>query len=402
MRVDTVAAFAARAENVLQEGRVYLPFELRDSFLVAVIVGIDVHQAIQRVTSFLHLSRGEVEIEKPHQRVKVLGLAIQLLVNARHGLGQGNGGGIGRRQPVQLRGKLCFLARFPHRFFDLPEKRHGFLIFPRADVPAGNLEKLSKAVGFLLVICLENLLRPVQPPRSQQPFAEQRQERRVLFARRKRFEQCDGPFGVALSKLRFREQERAGAVLGGYSVSAPEIFGRQIQASGSQRQLAGPQETASGKVGMAEFFRQFAQSRVPVRILGIEKRDAFAAGQGFDIAPMLMEDVDGGAKLLDRLRDAVLLLQQRGIAHEPVRGLREWPQESRENRRGLGGIAGLDQPVELRPVILGRHGRLIEPRVDIGERLQRLRVRGHFLERGLILGNRLAQLVLLKASPRPL
>jgi hypothetical protein len=93
------------------------------------------------------------------------------------------------------------------------------------------------------------------------------------------------PFRVALSQLRFREQQRAGAVLGRYFVGAPEVFERQIEASGSQRQLARPQEAARGQIGVAKLFGQFAQSRVPVRILGIEKRDAFAAGQGFDVAP---------------------------------------------------------------------------------------------------------------------
>ena len=267
---------------------------------------------------------------------------------------------------------------------------------------ARDLEELPEAIGLLLVIGLENLLGPVEPLRPQKRFPEKGQECHVPFARRKRFEQRDGSLRVALAQLGFREEQRATPVLWRYLVGAPEIFERQVESSGGEGKLPGPQETARGQVGVAQLFGEFAQRGVPVGILGIEKRDALAAGQRFDIPPVLVKQIDRRPELLDGLRDAILLLQQRCVAHQSVGRLRKRAQKTQKNRGRLRGVSRLDQPVELRAVILRGHGRLVQASVDIRERLQRFRVRRHFFERGLILGNRLAQLILLQTSSRSL
>ncbi len=154
-------------------------------------------------------------------------------------------------------------------------------------------------------------------------FAKEREKRRVLLIGRERIEQRGGAFGIALSQFGIGEKQGAGAVAGQEAVRTAEIFEGLVQASGCQRQLAGAQEAAGGKVGMLQALGQVSEHHVRDRILRIEQRDALVTGQGINVALMLQKKLRRRAELFDGFGGTILLLQQNAVAHQPVGGLRE-------------------------------------------------------------------------------
>ena len=58
-------------------------------------------------------------------------------------------------------------------------------------------------------------------------------------------------------------------------------------------------------------------------IFGIEERDAFIAGESFDIAGLLLVELRGSAELLDGFAGAVLLLQELAVLHQAIGRLGE-------------------------------------------------------------------------------
>ena len=182
-------------------------------------------------------------------------------------------------------------------------------------------------------------------------------------------------------------------------MSPAEVFERLIEPAGCLRQLSGAQEAARGEVGMLQALGKVAENYVPRDVFGIEERDAFVTRQRIDIALVLKKELRRRAELLDGLGGPVLLLQQNAIAHQSVGGLRKRSKEAGEDRRGLGDVARLDVPVELRAVILGGERRLVEASVDVGQRLQGFLVGRSLFEDGLVFGDRLAELVLFEAAP---
>ena len=77
-------------------------------------------------------------------------------------------------------------------------------------------------------------------------------------------------------------------------------------------------------------------------------------------------------------------------------------QKSDEYRGSLRAIAGLDQAVELNPVIFRGQRGLVQPRVDIRQRLQSFLMRRRLFEHRLVLAHGFAELVLLQAFARPI
>ena len=132
VRVETVAAFAARRENVLQEARVDLAFEFRDALVIAVVVRIDVDEAIERVAGFFMRPAPRYRSKSAHERIEIFGFAIQFLVEARDRLGDGQGIRIRGGDAVHLGGEFNFLARSAHPFLRLDENRGGFVVLTPA------------------------------------------------------------------------------------------------------------------------------------------------------------------------------------------------------------------------------------------------------------------------------
>ena len=76
VRVETVAALAARARIVLEKDGIGFAFEARDTFVIAVVVRIDIDEAIERIAGGLDLTGFEVEIEEADEGVEIFRLAI--------------------------------------------------------------------------------------------------------------------------------------------------------------------------------------------------------------------------------------------------------------------------------------------------------------------------------------
>ncbi len=76
-------------KNILQESGVGFSLELRDALLVAIVVRIDVHEAVEYFAGFLHALGPQIKIEEVHERVEIFRFAIQLFVETRDGLGEG-------------------------------------------------------------------------------------------------------------------------------------------------------------------------------------------------------------------------------------------------------------------------------------------------------------------------
>ena len=146
---------------------------------------------------------------------------------------------------------------------------------------------------------------------------------------------------------------------------------------------------------MPQFFGQLAQRQMPRAIFRIQQRHAFVARQRFDTALLLQEKRRCGVELFDRFVRVILLLQQRGVAQQPVGRLRVGPQKTTENRGGLRGIAYIEQPVELDPEILRGLLGFVQAGVKVGKALHGLAVRRRFIEDRLVFRHSLAELVFL-------
>src|SRR5208337_5385324 len=93
-------------------------------------------------------------------------------------------------------------------------------------------------------------------------------------------------------------------------VSATEIFERFIERTNGQRQLTSAQKAARGEVCMPKPLGEFCKDHVARCTVGIKNCHALVAGQSFDAALLFEEQLCGGAKLLESLWNAILLLQQ--------------------------------------------------------------------------------------------
>jgi len=63
-------------ENILEKDGIGFAFEARDAFVIAVVVRIDIDEAIERIASGLDLTCFEVEIEEADKGVEIFRFAI--------------------------------------------------------------------------------------------------------------------------------------------------------------------------------------------------------------------------------------------------------------------------------------------------------------------------------------
>jgi len=63
-------------ENILEKGGIGFAFETRDTFVIAVVVRIDIDEAIERIAGGLDLTRIEVEVEEADESVEIFRFAI--------------------------------------------------------------------------------------------------------------------------------------------------------------------------------------------------------------------------------------------------------------------------------------------------------------------------------------
>ncbi len=69
VRVETVAAFAARDSTFCRNAGIDFSFELGDALLVAIVVGIDIHEPVERLAGFLQ-SRRAVDRDRRGARAR--------------------------------------------------------------------------------------------------------------------------------------------------------------------------------------------------------------------------------------------------------------------------------------------------------------------------------------------
>ena len=287
----------------------------------------------------------------------------------RDDFGDGQRGGIHSGHLVHVGDEFGFAAVAAHYVFGLNEERGGFGFVAIQEVSAGEFEKLRKSFRLLFVVGFENFAGAIETVRAEKRFAEKSQERGVFFIGGNGIEKLDAAFGVTFAQARFGEEQSAGAIVGRELVGAVKIFDGFIEAAGGLGELAGAKIAASGEIAMAEAFGEFAEDHMAAGIFRVEQRDAFIAGERFDIASLLLIELRGRAELFDGFAGTILLLKQGAELHQAVGRLRERAQETGEDGGGLRGVAGFHQAVELRAVILGGERGFAEARVDIGERL---------------------------------
>ena len=160
-------------------------------------------------------------------------------------------------------------------------------------------------------------------------------------------------------------------------------------------ELPGADVALCRELDVSEPLRRLTEDGVACGILGIKPGQGLVTRQRVGAAILLYEEFCGGAELLDGFRGTVLFLQQRAVAHPALRGLRERLEKAGKDCRGLGSVARLDEPVELRGIVFGRARRFVEPRVQIRQSLKGFLVAGSFGEDRLIFFDGVAEFVFL-------
>ena len=234
------------------------------------------------------LRGGQIEIEEPHERVEIFRLAIHLLVGARNVSASGSEAGyVAASRSICAESSPSFRpARI--QSFVCASRAGAFCIFAGADVGACELEKFFESAPDSVCSRPRRASRArSRSPGAQKAFAEESEERGVLFIGSKGLEKRDRAFGITFAKLGFCEKQRAGAVVGQKPVGPAEILQRFVQAAAGLRQLSCAEEATRGKIGVTQLLGEFAKDDVPRGIFRVEERHAFVARQRFDIALLL-------------------------------------------------------------------------------------------------------------------
>ena len=179
-----------------------------------------------------------------------------------------------------------------------------------------------------------------------------------------------------MAQARFGKEQRDGSIVGREFVRVTEIFERQIDFAQRLAELAGAQITVRGKILLAEFFRQFRHDQMAVGIVGIELRDFFVAAESLGLLIHFVVALGGGVVLLDGFGYAILLLELHGVADQALGWLRDAAQETAIDRGGFGGIAGIEQAIELQAVVMGGADWLIQADVEIAQSQDGFLIRG--------------------------
>ncbi len=153
------------------------------------------------------------------------------------------------------------------------------------------------------------------------------------------------------------------------------------------------------EVGTAQPLGHLAQGHVARGVFRVEAGQSFAAGQGLILFLLLQEQFAGRGELFDGFRGAVVLLEQRAVAHQAFRGLGEGAEKTGEDGHGLGRVSGFQEPIKLCGVILGGSRGLVQAGVEIGQRLQGLLMGGHLGDHRLIFLGGLAEPALFQVAP---
>ena len=126
--------------NRAQEFGRSFSLELRHARSQPVIVGIDVDHAIEVVARLRDSIGFQIQIEQPHQRVKIFGFAVQVLVHLgdefRELVRLGSRGGHSFRLP----GKLIFLLRVFHARPRQGDHRYCLIVLSGAQVGQSQIE----------------------------------------------------------------------------------------------------------------------------------------------------------------------------------------------------------------------------------------------------------------------
>ena len=238
----------------MEKGGIGFAFEAGDAFVIAVVVRIDIDEAIERIASGFDLAGFEVEVEEADEGVEIFRFAIQFLVEVGDDFGDWQRGGIHGGHLVHVGDEFGFAAVAAHQIFCLDEERGGFGFVAAQDVSAGQFEELRESFRLLLVVGFENFAGAVEAVGAKERFAEEGEEGGVFFVGGDGIEELNAAFGVAFAEARFGEEQSAGAIVGRKLVGAVEIFDGFIESTGCLGELTGAKITARGEIAMAEAF----------------------------------------------------------------------------------------------------------------------------------------------------
>src|SRR5580704_4223987 len=97
-----------------------------------------------------------------------------------------------------------------------------------------------------------------------------------------------------------------------------------------------------------------------VGIVGIELSDFFIAAESLGRLVHFVIALGGGVVLLDGFGDAILLLELDGVADQALGWLRDSAEETAIDGGGFGGVAGIEEAIELQAVVMGGADGFIE------------------------------------------
>ena len=160
------------SENILEKDGIGLAFEARDTFVVAVVVRIDIDEAVERIAGGLDLACFEVEVEEADESVEIFRFAVEFLVEVRDNFGDRQRHGIQGRHLVHVGDEFGLAAVAAHYVFRLVEERGGFGFVAIQDVSARQFEELREAFGLLLVVGFKNFTGAIEAVRAEKSFAE--------------------------------------------------------------------------------------------------------------------------------------------------------------------------------------------------------------------------------------
>ena len=304
----------------------------------------------------------------------------------------------------ELRGELDYLFISKQAALQNLQNFHRFGVLIRVGVSIRKIEQSLHAFVFFAQQFLQNCPGTIQLPGLQQRIGEGVQICHVALGGREGFQQRGSLRGLSTPQFGFGVKQRHAPLVRCQGIGARQQLQRIRRRARSRRKLRGPQKCPGSQRIFPQLRGNLRHFHLSRQLLRVQLRGALPAEQRVFSASRFGKHLGGLGVLFDRFFPAILLLQQKGVARDAFGGLNRQgiAQEAVVNRQRLGFVLGIDQQVKQVPVVDGGAVGLLQPRVQVAQRLRGLQVLRGAIQHGEIGLDRVLDAVLLQKFLRPL
>ena len=181
----------------LQETVIGAAAHALDAFLIAMVVGIDIHEPFDRVAGLRDISAIQVNVKQLDQDFEVLRFAVQLIVQSRPEFQDGLRRRMLRSHAVHLRREIILSLVRKHALLQHQQEFHRFRVLPRRSVQVDEFQQARDSFVFLAQESLKDFPGAIELPGRHERVSVGVQKVGVFFGSREWLQQRCGLRGIA-------------------------------------------------------------------------------------------------------------------------------------------------------------------------------------------------------------